>query len=130
MRFCPILILSTFALAACQESFDKRLQREAREFTANHCPQEPEPGSRLDSTTYDPADRTYTSWYSLNANNELVLSSNTPLLRHRLLKQLAADVNHKALKDEQVNFRFVYRSQATGNVIYETRIEAGEYARP
>ena len=61
-----ILLSAVFlcALAGCQERFDERLQREAREFTAKHCPQEREPGTVLDSTTYSPARRTYSLWYT------------------------------------------------------------------
>ena len=47
-------ICMTSVLTSCHENFDKRLEREAREFTENRCPQEPEPGTRLDSTTYHP----------------------------------------------------------------------------
>ena len=48
-----ILLTAVFlcALAGCQERFDERLQREAREFTAKHCPQEREPGTVLNSTS-------------------------------------------------------------------------------
>lgn len=129
MRIILPLALTSGILVACQESFDQRLQREAREFTQNNCPQEPEPGSRLDSTTYDPQSRTFTSWYSLSAENEEVVKANGPLLRRKLLEELIADVNYKAVKDEKVTFRYVYRSQARTSLIYETRLTASDYAR-
>ena len=71
-----IWFLTFFSLTSCQESFDNRLYREAKEFTVNHCPQEPEKGTRLDSTTYDIASRTYTQWYGLETFNEQVISEN------------------------------------------------------
>ena len=123
-----VAILSAFlSLTACQESFDKRLQREARDFTENHCPQEPEPGTQLDSTTYAPNERVYTLWYSLAPENETAIRERTELLHQLLLHELVADVNYINLKNEGNTFRYVYRSQQTGALIYETQIKAKEY---
>ena len=123
-----VAILSAFlSLTACQESFDKRLQREARDFTENHCPQEPEPGTQLDSTTYAPNERVYTLWYSLAPGNETAIRERTELLHQLLLHELVADVNYINLKNEGITFRYVYRSQQTGALIYETQIKAKEY---
>lgn len=123
-----VAILSAFlSLTACQESFDKRLQREARDFTENHCPQEPEPGTLLDSTTYAPNERVYTLWYSLAPENETAIRERTELLHQLLLHELVADVNYINLKNEGITFRYVYRSQQTGALIYETQIKAKEY---
>ena len=123
-----VAILSAFVrLTACQESFDKRLQREARDFTENHCPQEPEPGTQLDSTTYAPNERVYTLWYSLAPENETAIRERTELLHQLLLHELVADVNYINLKNEGITFRYVYRSQQTGALIYETQIKAKEY---
>lgn len=127
-----ISILSLIILLTCSscfESFDKRLQREAREFTENHCPQVPEPGTLLDSTTYDIASRTYTLWYSLSAANAEVYSANIPQLHQALLERLLDDVNYKSLKDHEVIFRYVYTTQPNGQVIYQTQINPNEYAR-
>lgn len=122
-----LLILLT--CSSCFESFDKRLQREAREFTENHCPQVPEPGTLLDSTTYDITSRTYTLWYSLSAANAEVYSANISQLHQALLERLLDDVNYKSLKDHDVIFRYVYMSQPNGQVIYQTQITPNEYAR-
>lgn len=126
-----ISILSIFILlicSSCFESFDKRLQREARAFTENHCPQVPEPGTLLDSTTYDITSRTYTLWYSLSTANAEVYTANIPLLHQALLERLLDDVNYKSLKDHNVIFRYVYTSQQNRKVIYQTQIGPNEYA--
>lgn len=126
-KLFPIYLLLLAGLTACQESFDKRLQREAHDYTQQHCPVQVEPGNRLDSTSYTPSSRTYTSWFSLDANYEQALNGNEPLLRQRLLDELAGNVDYKSLMDHEVTFRYVYRSQATGRTVYDTRIEAHEY---
>ena len=127
MRILLYLFLAGSLLVACQENFDQRLQREAREFTSNNCPQELEPDSRLDSITYDAVTRTLTSWYSLSPDNETAVKDNAPLLRRKLLDQLIADVNYKAVKDKSVIFRYVYRSQVSSTIIYDTQLKANEY---
>ena len=122
--YCLLLALG---LVACQENFDKRLQREAQEFTANHCPMEPAPGTRLDRATYSPAARTNTLWYSLSPANEQATRENAGLLPRLLVRELSGDVNFKAVKDEGITFRYVYRSQTTGEVVYDTKVTADEY---
>lgn len=129
MNRLPLFLLILTGLVACQESFDKRLQREAHDYTEQNCPLQVEPGNRLDSTSYSPANQTYTSWFTLDANYERALRDNEPLLRERLLNELTGDVNYKSLKDHGVTFRYVYRSAATGRTVYDTSFEAHEYRR-
>lgn len=65
-----LLLLLPTILISCKDGFDKELEREAKEFTTNRCPIEVESGTTLDSLTYDPNRRIYTSYYSLNGTNE------------------------------------------------------------
>ncbi len=120
-------LLAALLCAACQESFDKRLQREAKEYTEKHCPAEPEAGTRLDSVTYSPAVREYALCYTLSADNERVLRANSALMRHTLRESLAANVDYKELKKRGVTFRFVYRSAETGRTVYDTRFTRADY---
>lgn len=129
MRKSLIVLLAMPLLLSCRESFDRRLQREAREFTENKCPMEPEPGTLLDSTVYDPKTRVYTRWFSLSPQNEAAVLANAPLLHRNLVRQLAGDVDFKAVKEKGVTFRYVYRSQSRGEVVYETLVKAEEYGR-
>lgn len=129
MRKIWTMVLALPMFFSCQENFDQRLQREAREFTENKCPMEPEPGTQLDSTTYDPQSHVYTRWFSLSPQNEEAVRANAPLLRRSLVHQLMGDVDFKAVKDKGVTFRYVYRSQTTGALVYDTNIKAEEYRR-
>ncbi len=131
MRYVSLLliVMLPFIFTSCFESFDKRLQREAREFTDNHCPQVPESGTLLDSTTYNIDTRIYTLWYSLSAANEQIYSEHIPLLHQTLLERLVDDVNFKALKDHDVIFRYVYSSQQSHKIVYQTIIVPDEYAQ-
>lgn len=121
-----LLIFNVFT-TSCQSDFDKRLQQEALNFTANNCPQEPEPGTRLDSLTYHPKTRIYTLHYSVSKNNETILREQTPLLHHILRKRLIDDVSYKDIKEHGVTFVYEYRSQQTGSIFYKTEIRKEEY---
>lgn len=114
-------------LFGCQENFERRLSREAAEFTRKHCPQEPEPGTRLDSITYDTPSRTYALWYTLSADNENMLRVNSAGMRNLLLHRLRNDEQSKEIKRHGVDFRYVYRSGASGSVVYELRLKAADY---
>lgn len=112
---------------SCQENFDNRLKREAQAYTQNNCPQEVEQGLWLDSLTYDIASRTYTSFYTANATNEQVLRKQNPLLHNLLLQRLVNNTDYKDVKAQGVTFGYVYRSETTKNVFYQTEIESTEY---
>ncbi len=120
-------LLAALLCAACQESFDKRLQREAREYTERHCPAEPEPGTRLDSVTYTPFTKEYALCYTLSPENERTVRENSALMRHSLRESLASNVEYKELKKRGVTFRFVYRSAATGRTVYDTSLTRADY---
>lgn len=129
IRKRAFLIALTFVglTTACQESFDQSLEREAREYTNRHCPQEVETGTILDSLVYNPQKRELTYFYSISATNECIFREKTPLL-HELLKQRTInDVTFKDVKDHGVAFRYLYQSEENGNVVYQTLIKAQEY---
>lgn len=75
MRFknaVSVLIISVIC-TSCVNKFDKILQQEAAQYTANNCPQEAEPGTQLDSLVYNPQERIYTMYYSVSGANEVII---------------------------------------------------------
>ncbi len=128
MRLNVILLLAAFALCVtgCQENFDKRLQREAREYTEKHCPEESEPGTTLDSLTYDVSSRVYSMYYTLSSENEAVFRSSLAYVRDGLVERLVMDEKSKTIKEHDVNFRFVYRSK-DGKLVYEATLKPSDY---
>lgn len=115
-------------MAGCQEDFDQRLLRETREYTANHCPLEMEQGTRLDSLTYDVKKRDYTFWYTLSPLNEEHFYENSSMVRPMLVERVQTDDKAKTIREHEVNFRFVYRSeQHKDSIIYDTEVTPSEY---
>lgn len=125
----PIYFLIPFSLLlqSCQSNFDKRLQKEAEEYTASNCPQAVEEGTKLDSITYNTQSRVYTLHYAVNAYNEQALQQKSNLMHQLLLNNLRNDVNYKEVKDNGVTFCYIYRSENSGCIVYKTEIKAAEY---
>lgn len=115
--------------SSCQEQFDKRLKREAEDYTMKHCPQQAEEGTVLDSLTYDMKERVYTMWYTLNKTNAVVFRENEPILHDQLIQRVQTDETTKSIRNHDVTFRFVYRSDSAHTVVYETRVTPQEYAQ-
>ena len=127
-----ILLSTVFlcALAGCQERFDERLQREAREFTAKHCPQEREPGTVLDSTTYSPARRTYSLWYTVSEPTATLLqTTDKVLIRRALLNELTNSTDYKLLKDEGIDFEYHYARADNRQTVYHLILKKEDYRR-
>lgn len=127
LALAAVSALTIFAATACGSSFEERLTEEAKEYTANHCPEKVEDGMYLDSIGYDGKTNVYTSYYSVDANAESLLNGNIPLLHELLLRQLKDNVEYKTVKEHLVTFAYLYRSKVSGRTIYTTRIEAKEY---
>lgn len=110
-----ILILCIIlATISCQENFDNRCQREAKEYTQRFCPQKMDENITLDSTTYDKKSRTYCYWYSITKNTytesiRTQLKSQEADFRSKLLLMLINSVQLKSYKDKGINFEYIYR---------------------
>ena len=127
-----ILLSAVFlcALAGCQERFEERLQREAREFTAKHCPQEREPGTVLDSTTYSPSRRTYSLWYTVSEPTATLLqTTDKVLIKRAFLNELTNSTDYKLLKDEGIDFEYHYARADNRQTVYHLILKKEDYRR-
>lgn len=126
------LLLYALVFAACQESFDERCAREAREYTAKRCPQEQGEGCVLDSTAYDISTRTYRYYYTLSGvlddvrmRQQMVRSNGE--LRDELLRALRNSIALKECKEQGINFNYVYTSQSTRQRIIDVSFSKEDY---
>lgn len=107
-----ILIL---ALATgCQQNFDDRLAKEAREYTQKHCPRQLDAYTTLDSTAYNTKTRTYRNYLTLNAQTPAALLDNLQLVKQTLIRDLQNDANWNAARKKEINFEYIYRMEAGG----------------
>lgn len=132
--YLPILSLSAICcfLSACQENFDKRLEREARDYTLKHCPLNIEEGNVLDSTTYDLTTRTYHRWFTLsgpldNPDAVAAMQNYPEELKRQLILELKNAPDWKECKEQGINFAYTYRSTRTGRVLFKVNLSKNDY---
>jgi hypothetical protein len=132
MKLCPLLLLLAFV--SCQENFDKRLQREAKEYSAQHCPQQVQEETVLDSTTYDIPTRTFTRWFTLSGSLDTpqaqeIMQKQQSTLQQALLKELQDDPKWKYCMEKEIIFAYKYRSKESGNIVFQTTLMPKDYAQ-
>lgn len=129
------LLIPVFATAAilgsCQfESFDKRCARESIEYTEQHCPLRIDPCTVLDSMAYDIDQRTLQYYYTLEG---ILDSTNTltPEVVEGFTKQLKNDIINsvqlRKYKKERINFKYIYKSKATGKTSLSIQFAPADY---
>lgn len=131
MRPCAFLLLGLL-LTGCQENFDERCQREAKEYTRKYCPRTLEPFNTLDSTTYDIPSRTYRYWYTLSGEYDTpqaieAMRQGKTKLHAQLKNALTTSVELKKCKEEGIDFAYIYRSASSGKTILEVRLTKEDY---
>lgn len=122
-----LTMLACGGFCACQSNFDKRLAKEAKDFTTDNCPQVVEAGTVLDSLTYNQEKHIYGLHYSVSSTNEQALREKGNMMHQLLLNELRNNVSYKEVKAHRVTFRYIYRSQQNHTIVYTTDIQATEY---
>ncbi|MBO4674138.1 MAG: hypothetical protein J5616_07300 [Bacteroidaceae bacterium] len=130
-----LLLLSvvTVSLFSCQEKKPDFFEREAREYTEKHCPEQMDAFTRLDSLVFEKGSKgeigTLNSYYTLTL---------TDAARAELMNRLGelGDLNMKTIrnsvilakhKEAGVTFHYVYYDEATGEKIAEYRFTKKDY---
>ena len=115
---------------SCQESFEERCAREAREYTEKQCPRRMDPYTMMDSLTYDKASRTLYYYYTLEGllDNDTVMTTQTyDALEDLLRKNVVNSVDLKTYKEKGINFAYCYYSKASGKVRFQVRFTPEDY---
>ena len=123
-------ILVAAMTCACQESLEKRAERESKEYTQRNCPATLNKYTRLDSLSFDIQTKTFTQHLTL------LIDSLTPdsvaKMKHQLQEVLVQairnDTSQKRFKDAGFAYRFVARSKEDKNVVlYDNTITKEDY---
>ena len=125
-----LLLIAVTLMVACHENLEERAAREAAEYTRKNCPQLLNMNTRLDSTTFDIASRTFTNYLTLlaDADNPEIVEANQSTLHDALAEELRFDTSQKKYKDAGFAYKYVARSEkGNGKVIYQTTITPEEY---
>ncbi len=128
MKKIVYTLLAACLLTACQESFEDRCAREAKEFTQKKCPAQINHNTVIDSMTFDKQTLTVSYYYTLsgNADNAMAIQQTNP--REMLLKEVKNSTALSGAREHGYNIRYVYRSQANkGMVLFETTYTDKDY---
>ena len=111
------------AFSACKrESMDEKIKRDCEQFTQRNCPQSIS-GFQLDSLCYDIDSRTRSEYYTIEGDADKNKFSEFTL------GALKNDLDSKHLKDEGINFRYVYRSATNGEILFEFTFTKEDYGQ-
>ena len=122
------MALSVLLLTACQESFEDRCVREAKEFTEKKCPARINQTTTIDSMTFDKQTLTLCYYYTLsgNADNAMAIKRTNP--REMLFKEVKNATSLQSAREHGYNIRYVYHSEANkGLVLFETTFTEKDY---
>lgn len=122
-----LLIMTASLLTACGNNFDERLKNEAEQLTKKHCPQQVDDITTLDSVVYDMERRTYVRYFTLAADAVPVAKENRLAVKATLTDELKNDASWKRVKDEKINFEYVYRDASNGTLAFTIRLEPADY---
>ena len=128
MKKIVYLLFAVCLLTACQESFEDRCAREAKEFTKKKCPAVINQNTIIDSMTFNKQTWTVRYYYSLsgNADNAMAIQQTNP--RELLFNEVKNSTALKGAREHEYNIRYVYYSTANkGMVLYETTFTATDY---
>ncbi|MBP3838098.1 MAG: hypothetical protein ILA04_03060 [Prevotella sp.] len=113
MKKISLTLSILLILAACQESLEKRTEREAQEFTRRHCPTPVQNNQRTDSLTFDQSTKTMTYWYTLCGTADDADAVGRQ--EEELIETLRQGVRNYGYLSQQkkagFNIRYVYHSQ-------------------
>lgn len=122
------IVLSALLLTACQESFEDRCAREAKEFTLKKCPARINTTTTIDSMTFDKQTLTVCYYYTLsgNADNAMAIKQANP--RETLLNEVKNSVALKGAREHGYNIRYIYYSEANkGLILFEATFNPDDY---
>jgi PBP1b-binding outer membrane lipoprotein LpoB len=101
----------TLLLCGCQESIDERIAREAKDYTQRNCPNRMGDNIIVDSMTYDAQTRTITYHYTFGEKVDTALvNENREEITSTLNKNVKEDLTTKFYKENDINFRYLYRT--------------------
>ena len=132
-KVLALLCLGALLLGSCKrETKDERFKREYEQFTRKECPKEVASCIRMDSICYDIESRTLTEYYTVSDkldNDTMYTEEVVDDYRKGLLKELKGSIQMKPQKDESINFRYLYRSISTGDVLFELTFTPEDYGK-
>lgn len=126
-----VALCSLIVCGACKhETKDEKFRKDFEQFTLKECPKEVDLFIQLDSASYDINSRTLNYYYTLeeSLDHDTIYDEKTKEFFHEnILKSLKTSIQLKPYKDENITFRYNYRSNSTGATLLELTFTAEQY---
>ena len=126
-KLITLLAISTIFLA-CQESLEERCAREAKEYTAKHCPVRVAQDIIFDSMSFDKTSHGISYAYTVQGvlDDAGIIHRNMP--RERLLIEVKNSPHLNLYKEAGYSFRYVYYSaKKKGTQLFEATFHQSDY---
>lgn len=123
-------LVAILALTACQESFEDRCAREAKEYTKKKCPARVDQFTTIDSLVFERSTHTMHYYYTLTgaADNMEKFKESSGIIENELRNQLRNSTVIKAQKDAGYSFAYTYYSKKEyGRVLFEKTFTQNDY---
>ena len=128
MKKALIPLVALFLWTACQESLEDRCAREAKEYTAKHCPVLVAQDIIFDSMFFDRSSHLISYAYTVSGilDDAEVIRRNAP--REHLLMEVKNSTQLKLYKEAGYSFRYIYYSaQKRGTQLFSATFHQSDY---
>ena len=130
MRKIFVLLIGAALFTACNESLEKRAQREAKEYTEKFCPTPVSNYTRTDSVVFYPETKTYHYYCSFvdRMDDAEIINQNKQAIDEMLLKAIIQSTELKPYKDAGFSFAYTFHSDKDPKkVLFEANYTKKQY---
>ncbi len=130
--FYPLILFIVLLLAGCKkQTFDQRILQEVDIYNRREGGKMLNDGvTRRDSLHYDTSTRTLSYCHTMvgeGDNKDLINQSNMQTFRNSLLEELKNDLRMRPYLESELNIRYIYYSQSTGEILVENVFTPDDY---
>lgn len=128
MKKVLIVLFALLFCVACQESLEDRCAREAKEYTAKHCPVQVAPDIIFDSMFFDKTSHLISYAYTVKGvlDDADIIQRNAP--REHLLMEVKNSTHLQLYKEAGYSFRYIYYSaQKRGTQLFSATFHKSDY---
>lgn len=126
-KIFPLIACAAVIFTAChKQTFDERLIAETKQFNKKEAPKRLDEFTLFDSMSYDIDSQMLTYYYTMsNQIDEQVLP--VDVFQQKLLENLRTSLTLKSHKDHNINFRYVYYHEGTGQRLIDCIFTPEDY---
>lgn len=123
-------LLSLTIFTSCHRTtLEDQAEKVAQEYTERNCPTPVQDMTITDSITFDRSTKTFNYYYTLTdkADDAAAIAKAKGKLTKNLIKSVKENTSMKVYKDAGYNFHYIYRSQKSGQTLYEHLVTKKDY---